>query len=114
MTLGTKKWKLLYNALKKNWKSSRGIAFVLFLLDQVLSDTNISLEDAVCFLPTNTSDLPENYHDEIASDYCDIFDEEEEDADEATHQCLTDQCMNQHQEKALCWNLIKKENLYAL
>ena len=30
------------------------MAFVLFLLDQDLSNTNASLEDAVCFLPTNT------------------------------------------------------------
>ena len=40
--------------------------------------------------------------DEIASDYCDMFDKKEEDPDEATHQCLTNQCMNQHQEKDLC------------
>ena len=87
---------------RKNGRAPEELLLFYSLFHQVLSDANTSLEDAVCFLPTNTSDLPENYHDEIASDYCDIFDEEEEDADEATHQCLTDQCMNQHQEKALC------------
>ena len=53
-----------YNALKQKWreikgrpKEDSGIAPEewLFLLDQVLSDMNTNLEDAVCFHPTNTS-----------------------------------------------------------
>ena len=68
--LGTKKLQLLYNALKK-WRGIKDIpetcsgiapeelALFYFLLDQVLNDTNTSLEDAVCFPPTNTSHVPE-------------------------------------------------------
>ena len=80
--LGTKKLQLLYNALKK-WRGIKDIpetcsgiapeelALFYFLLDQVLNDTNTSLEDAVCFPPTNTSHVPEkamNQH--LEKDLC--------------------------------------------
>ena len=55
------------------------------LLDQVLSDTNTNLEDAVCSNPTDTSYALENYHDEVAGGECKIFDDEEEDTEEETN-----------------------------
>ena len=64
---------------RKNGRAPEELLLFYSLFHQVLSDANTSLEHAVCFLPTNTSDLPKNYHGENASDYCDIFDEEKED-----------------------------------
>ena len=83
------------------------------LLGQFLSDTNLNLEDAVCPDPTDTSYVQENYHDEIAGCYCNIFDDEEEDTDEETNLPLSDKPVRESTpRKNLWWKLIRKEKLY--
>ena len=81
-----KKWR----EIKERPKKGSGLAqeessLCYSLLDQVLSDTNANLEDAVSCDPTDISYLQENSHDVIPGGDCNILDNEEEDIDVETN-----------------------------
>ena len=103
-----------YNDLKKKWheikdrpKKGSGLApeespLCYSLLDKLLADTNTNLEDAVCSDPTDTSHVQENYHDKIAGGAATfLMTRRNTLMRKPTHQCLTNQCVNQHQGKNL-------------